>query len=656
MAKSAVTSYSSLLKEIADGLTEQDVGDIKLLLRYPAAVKISTGTQLLVEMQRQDDLDEDNLVTLKDALGKQKLKRLVKIVEKFEQASSDTSQGDPLTKSWPCSAFKEQTKDDRLSQSANSAGIQDQLQRRQTQVQQNLQGAAPPASYQGNLPQDYPQQPQLLPGVGYPMQQMDPSLYQQSPQSQHQQRSQYPGSTGYPNQQQLTLQQQQQQQLLQQQQHLQMLLSQQQQQQQQQQYIQSHTGQFVPVSPAQAQYPVAPLQQGYQPYTGSQPPPGSEQHTMQRVKSVPSSTTAPPGGSGHAKAVPTKSCPSQIGRAPQELTHLLEEEEVGLKRFPSNVQTTKEMNIPAVNTYAVAEKMTGEKTVNGNIVMGTSSLGGEYTPNGVASQFMGGNTQAMNIMNGRGQGTIPYQAARVRVNSEEKNNESIGEGVHPVSQQMTETEADLLLLSGFSGKKLYDFRKVDFIAIGSYQVRIPQGVHYHTTEGAFAILPFNSPYTIQLRNIDERLRCSALVENNGKIAGEWTIDPKGFIVLERPAMDQKKFHFMEARCAPSGSGVRLDDPNNGVICVTFTPEKDETLNDLSRGFGHFSISSNGDYFESGDMNDVQRSIAPRPVNDRQVGCTVLQGESHQRFTRSEHFQLDTVKKTRIVLKLVGKST
>ena len=35
--------------------------------------------------------------------------------------------GDPLTKSWPCSAFKEQTKDDRhdrLSQSANSAGIQ----------------------------------------------------------------------------------------------------------------------------------------------------------------------------------------------------------------------------------------------------------------------------------------------------------------------------------------------------------------------------------------------------------------------------------------------------------------------------------------------------------------------------------------------------
>ena len=114
-------------------------------------------------------------------------------------------------------------------------------------------------------------------------------------------------------------------------------------------------------------------------------------------------------------------------------------------------------------------------------------------------------------------------------------------------------------------------------------MRIPQGVHYHTTEGAFAILPFNSPYTIQLRNIDERLRCSALVENNGKIAGEWTIDPKGFIVLERPAMDQKKFHFMEARCAPSGSGVRLDDPNNGVICVTFTPEKDETLNDLSRG-------------------------------------------------------------------------
>ena len=94
MAKSAVTSYSSLLKEIADGLTEQDVGDIKLLLRYPAAVKISTGTQLLVEMQRQDDLDEDNLVTLKDALGKQKLKRLVKIVEKFEQASSDTSQGE----------------------------------------------------------------------------------------------------------------------------------------------------------------------------------------------------------------------------------------------------------------------------------------------------------------------------------------------------------------------------------------------------------------------------------------------------------------------------------------------------------------------------------------------------------------------------------
>ena len=95
MAESAITSYRSLLREIANGLTERDVEEITFLLDFNAATQLHSGTRLLQEMEKQDLLDEDNLGNLKDALEKQKLKRLAKMVEKFEegQSSADTKLG-----------------------------------------------------------------------------------------------------------------------------------------------------------------------------------------------------------------------------------------------------------------------------------------------------------------------------------------------------------------------------------------------------------------------------------------------------------------------------------------------------------------------------------------------------------------------------------
>ena len=89
-------TYRAVLKEVADGLTPEDIDAMKFSLPFKAAKKstIKTGFQLIQEMENQDMIDEDDLKQLKHLLEEHDLKKLAKIVKKFED--SQTGKADDI--------------------------------------------------------------------------------------------------------------------------------------------------------------------------------------------------------------------------------------------------------------------------------------------------------------------------------------------------------------------------------------------------------------------------------------------------------------------------------------------------------------------------------------------------------------------------------
>ena len=121
--------------------------------------------------------------------------------------------------------------------------------------------------------------------------------------------------------------------------------------------------------------------------------------------------------------------------------------------------------------------------------------------------------------------------------------------------------------------------------------------HYETGEGCYVLLPWQSEYKIHVGN-NQPHRCAVEVNYDGKYAGEFELRSHGTLVIERPPFEEGKFCFVKPESAPPGSGVKVDNPENGIITAIFLPEKISKpayLNDLSRGMvsSFFSNFFNG---------------------------------------------------------------
>ncbi|XP_038053500.1 uncharacterized protein LOC119725949 isoform X2 [Patiria miniata] len=669
MANPAITNYRSLLRDVASGLSKKDVEEMAYTLGFDAAADITSGTHLLREMERQDKLDEDNLDDLKRLLEDHKRNRLAKKVQEFQAAQKSE---EPLSKTWPTSTFNQQkapAADKPRTQSITTepamnaqavppfpAGMQHYYPTPQGVASLSYQS---PMSMQQQVSVDqYAVYPQPLlqshPGEGHPMQDRNPTHQPVQMANHYYQASQ----TGNPYQQGLStpgyapcvnggsVQQ------MPNDQDLQNTIQQLQEKLRLQTLLQNSGNQ----APTAVQYTGTP---GSQPNIGTpQAEPRSRIQSYPQASGVPQvqgymPNNAPP---GHAKVSAIKSAPCAMSAAGQNLQNFspnVTEPEASLKgphqSHPKIENQT--WNIPVENVAGEGmPKVNGQQMEKGNVMTGTSSIGGQ-SPSSEIKRYNAANTAATD-------GT--YQTGRVRADSVENNRNSTTIAAHPISTNSIGNAERQLLSEYGTGKQLYDHRRIDLFENGPYQVKIQEGVHVLTTEGGHVILRYGTNYTIKLFNNDQRLRCSAVVCYNGRFAGDWTVDPRGSIVIERPATEERKFCFIDPCSAAAGSGVTDGDPNNGLVRVVFTPEKSKTgpWNDISRGFGNFGSEPEVDYFGTDDavpsVNDVPRSLVGPSHSDWQPGATILQGTSSQQFTASEHFQLDESRKKVIEFKLVGR--
>lgn len=156
-------------------------------------------------------------------------------------------------------------------------------------------------------------------------------------------------------------------------------------------------------------------------------------------------------------------------------------------------------------------------------------------------------------------------------------------------------------------------------------------------------------YSLVMRNYGHT-RCNARVEIDGKHQGTWRISGKDSISIERPAHDDGIFTFYKLGTAEANAVVLDgDDPNLGLIKVTFTPEKeDEITSEIKRWREEkerYGIDFDRKIMMGGES--AKRSFS--------AGGTGLSGQSDQRFGNADQMELDHVKTSVIHLRLVAKN-
>jgi hypothetical protein len=109
--------------------------------------------------------------------------------------------------------------------------------------------------------------------------------------------------------------------------------------------------------------------------------------------------------------------------------------------------------------------------------------------------------------------------------------------------------------------------------IGNYTAQIEPGTE--DTQGYVAIkmTEGKAPFTLRLNNHSDR-KSKVNIHIHGIDQGTWVLMPYQFASLERPAHIAEKFCAYPVNSAGGNAiGLTDGDPNNGLICITFTPEK-----------------------------------------------------------------------------------
>lgn len=188
--------------------------------------------------------------------------------------------------------------------------------------------------------------------------------------------------------------------------------------------------------------------------------------------------------------------------------------------------------------------------------------------------------------------------------------------------------------------------------MNEFSVRIPGG---HETSGGYVEMRHSQEYTLRLRN-SRGVRCDARVEIDGKYVGTWRIPASGSIVLERPEHDTGRFTFYKLGTVDA-EAARLDgnDPNLGLVKVTFTPEKE-------RRHAWWYTSPYPIYpprpyppWDPGPWKRWEGSeYCASAMPSASAGGTGLSGESGQRFSVASGIEYDYSQQTTIHLRLVCK--
>ncbi len=185
--------------------------------------------------------------------------------------------------------------------------------------------------------------------------------------------------------------------------------------------------------------------------------------------------------------------------------------------------------------------------------------------------------------------------------------------------------------------------------LNNFSVRIPEG---NETPGGYVELSHNQQYSLVLKN-NRHLRCDARIEVDGKHLGTFRIPKHETITLDRPAHDTGKLTFYEIGTVEGNKiGLTRDDPNLGLVKITFTPEKDEVVTPLyDSGIAMASMS----YSSGAPAVRTRTSVSHNSSKSRSAGGTGLSGKSNQTFAEAYALDLDYSQQTVIHLRLVSRS-
>lgn len=154
-----------------------------------------------------------------------------------------------------------------------------------------------------------------------------------------------------------------------------------------------------------------------------------------------------------------------------------------------------------------------------------------------------------------------------------------------------------------------------------FEVEIPEGVKL---ENGYVEMRHNTQYSLILKN-HPWVPCDAEVVIDGIHVGTWRIESRGEIRIERPVHDTGHFTFFQVWTEEAEIAGITKHPDNGLISVTFKPQKE---------------------VESLKTATLSPSVS--------AGATGLTGESQQRFREASEIEHDMSRAFTIHIRLISK--
>ncbi len=180
--------------------------------------------------------------------------------------------------------------------------------------------------------------------------------------------------------------------------------------------------------------------------------------------------------------------------------------------------------------------------------------------------------------------------------------------------------------------------------IGDFSAGILPGREWDT---GHVFLNHGDTYSISMTNHSPSRRCDAQITVDGKVVGEFRIQPSGSVVIERPENDTGRFTFFKSGSdeAIIARVASISSDQRGLIQVRFRAEYARVLEkeELTCGGQHTSTTYTSRQMKSRGGPGGQ-SVGS--------GMTGLSGKSHQSFTTVGPLNYDLSTETTISLRLV----
>ncbi|WP_310424606.1 hypothetical protein [Chamaesiphon sp. VAR_48_metabat_135_sub] len=168
--------------------------------------------------------------------------------------------------------------------------------------------------------------------------------------------------------------------------------------------------------------------------------------------------------------------------------------------------------------------------------------------------------------------------------------------------------------------------------IGNYLAEIQPGTEDDRGYVAIKMTEGKAPFTLKLNNYSDR-KSKVNIHIHGLDQGTWVLMPHQVSILERPVHIAEKFcAYAVGSEGGNAIGLTTGDPNNGLISITFMPEK--------RIVRPASIVP-----PSAMMSKQSRAS----FSEAGVGT---EGESHQTFQTVKDFETDVNETVTINLRIV----